>query len=395
MLKGTWRLAAGAAAVALGVVGVACGSSSGSSPRSGFGSSSGSSGGSGASDAAEDGGIGETGEAEAAAPVTSALFVNAMPSGLSNDSSFRFCWSVGKTFLGGVDGGSAPFPTAIMPASNFPGVAVGSAVLLPDATSLLGAGNLYGFRALQLEQYKDDESDLPCEMLLDTKSDLTPYEDYFDLGSVHVQAGATNVIVLEGCVGEALAPNANAQVCGESWDPALGNLHAESLTLAPAITPDGGLSVQVAQLSSGLAQLLGDGGQAAVSLAALPQDGGSATSILRNLASVSTEGQVLPSAAVPLPLDGSLPSYGDLGLRLDLPGSDAGPRTFFLTLAQAQQLVDPTVDPRVYYGGQGTYLIGIVGDPNGVPPFATTPEGGTYDGTGLHFLVVQAQPNPL
>jgi hypothetical protein len=403
MLKGTWRLAAGAAAVAVGVVGVACSSSSGSSPRSGYGSSSGSSGGSEVSDAAEDNSLGEAGEAEAAAPVTSALFVNAMPSGVSGtaegygDGSFRFCWSTpGSLILGqpSEDGGGAfPFPTAPMPASNFPGVALGSAVLMPDASSLVGIVTIYAIRSLLLENNKHSGDSCP-ELLGGTSKELAPNIDYFTLGPVVVKPGVANVIVVEGCLAELYAPGANTQVCGSSWDPALGNLHAEALTAASSGSVDSGPAVQVAQLSTGLAQLLADAGTANLSLAALDPDGGS-TTILQNIASVSAEGQILPDAALPLPLDGSLPSYSNLGLRLDLPGNDAGARTFFLTLAQAQQLVDPTVDPRVYYGGQGTYLIGIVGDPNGVPPFATTPEGGTYDGTGLHFLVVQAQPNPL
>jgi hypothetical protein len=336
--------------------------------------------------------------------VTSALFVNAMPAGWSDgdSSSLRFCWSSDGVFQGqpAEDGGvtDEPFPSEIMPASNFSGVALGGAALLSDATSLInpdGASiSLYAIRAIRLQKYQ--QADTPCSTLFAPSSKvLSPNTDYFDLGTVSIQPGATNVIVVDGCIGGGLSLTATTASCGPSWnsDTTAGNLSVRSFTLASSSGGDGGFPlVQAAQLSPGFVDLIPEGGTATISLAALATDGGSGTDIVKTIGQVSGEGQVFPNSAVLLPVSGGLASYADMGLRLDVSGADAGTRSLFLTLAQIQELADPTADPRVFYGAAGTYLIGVVGDPRGVPPFTTTPEGGTYDGTGLHFVFAQARP---
>jgi hypothetical protein len=347
---------------------------------------------------------GEGGEAgEAAAPlVTSVLFVNAIPSGFSGgDSSLRFCWSTGSGFggqllgdAGGFDGGFEPFPAGTpMPESNFPGVALGSAVLLSDAAALTGMLTLYAIRAIKLEQYH--ERDSPCDKLIcpSSLSGCLDSTDYFKLPPIAVQRGAANLVVVEGCPPQdTLASPSRTGGCGASYDPALGNLHAEVVSVVPSKPAEAGIEVQVAQFSQGLANVLGDAGAATVSFAQLAQDGSAGTTALSTITTVGNEGQLAPSLPVSLPLGGLLASYGDVGIRLDLPAGEAGAPSYFLTLAQAQQLVAPAMDPRLYYGGLGTYVIAIVGDPSAPAPFATGPEAGTYDGTGLHFVIAQAQP---
>jgi hypothetical protein len=393
MLRIAWRLAVGAAVVVgAGCAAVACGSSS-AGENSGFIAPD-ASGGDGGSEGGADGGFGFGGDGEAAAPVvTSALIINAMPSSLTNDSSLRFCWAP-PTSDGGFPSwgnGVLPFPSgAPMPASNFPGVALGGTALLADASALTRLTTLYAIRAEDLA--KHGQGDASCAELISpgVSGGLDPNTDYFTLAPISVRAGEANVVVVQGCAGELLlAQNATSAACGSTYDPVHGNVHAEVLAAAPS-APHGGIAVQVLQLSQGLASLLVDGGTATVSLAELTPDGG-APGIIQMIATVGPEAQVAPPAPVNLALDGSLSSYASVGVRLDLPGAEAGTRSFFLTLAQAQQLVDPTMDPRVYYGGQGTYVIAIVGDPNAPAPFATGPEAGTYDGTGLHFVIAQAQ----
>jgi hypothetical protein len=423
MLRLTWRVAAGAALMGSGALAAAC-SSGNTAENSGFGSGGSSSGGTfgdGGSvfDASVDGptgfgndGGGMPGDATTipVTPVTSALFVNAMPaSWRTGDSALRFCWSSdGASFHGqpvgdggaeADDGGTdEPFPSAIMPASNFAGVPLGGTVLLSDATTLLappdgGSVSLYAIRAYQLQSYS--AADTPCDTLFSpTSKKLQPGADYFDLGPVSIRGGATNVIVVDGCIGAGLSPTASKTSCGPSWDitATAGNLSVQSFTLASFDVADGGLAaVQAALLSPGFAELIPEGGTATISLAAL-SEGGAGTDIVQTIGKVSGEGQVFPSAPVLLPVGGGLASYADLGLRLDVAGADAGTLSLFLTLAQIQELADPTADPRIFYGNPGTYLVGIVGDPGGVPPFTTTAEGGTYDGTGLHFVFAQAHP---
>jgi hypothetical protein len=340
---------------------------------------------------------------EAAAPlVTSALFINAMPSALSgSDSSLRFCWSTGSGFGGqpledaGPDAGFEAFPAgAPMPESNFPGVALGSAVLLPDAASLTGTLTLYAIRAIQLET--SNKRDTPCDKLFCSGIGcLLSSTDYFQLPPVAIQRGAANIIVVEGCPPQAdLASPLKTQVCGASYDRGLGNLHAEVVSVVPSKPTEAGIEVQVAQFSQGLADLLVDAGAATVSFVQPVQDASAdtGTTALSTITTVRNEGQLAPSTPVRLSLGGLLASYGDVGIRLDLPASEAGAPSYFLTLAQAQELVAPAMDPRVYYGGRGTYVIAIVGDPSAPSPFVTGPEAGTYDGTGLHFVIAPAQP---
>jgi hypothetical protein len=217
--------------------------------------------------------------------------------------------------------------------------------------------------------------------------------DYFKLPPIAVQRGAPNIVVVEGCPPQdILASPSRTAGCGASYDPALGNLHAELVSVVPSKPAEAGIEVQVAQLSQGLADRLGDAGGAKVSFAQVAPDGSAGTAALSTITTVANEGQLAPTLPVSLPLGGMLTSYGAVGIRLDLPAGEAGAPSYFLTLAQAQQLVAPAMDPRVYYGGQGTYVIAIVGDPSAPAPFATGPEAGTYDGTGLHFLIAQAQP---
>jgi hypothetical protein len=56
-----------------------------------------------------------------------------------------------------------------------------------------------------------------------------------------------------------------------------------------------------------------------------------------------------------------------------------------MSLAQAQQLVDPTADPSVFFGQNRTYVVAVLGDPSAPHAFTS---GGVYDGRGLHLLVV-------
>jgi hypothetical protein len=436
-MKITRRIAAGVGVLGLVALGVACGSSSNAGVASfgdagedsGFGSSGGSSSGfssssssgatsSGGTSSSSSSGSEDAAGVDAGTPaLTSALFVNAMPAGWKNeDNALRFCWSTdgvnyygqstgdGGTNADDADDGTTdePFPAAVMPASNFAGVPLGGTALLSDATSLIDPGgrpmSLYAIRAIQLQNYH--LPDTACAKLFPAsmKSALQPNTDYFDLGTVSIERGASNIIVVDGCFGAGLSPTASTTSCGPSWDggSTAGNLSVQSLVVGSSSAGDGGGPfVQLAQLSPGLAELLPEGGTATVSLATLGADGGSGTGSVQTIAQVSAEGQVFPYAPVALTIGGGLSSYANVGLRLDVAatgGGDAGALSLFLTLAQIQELADPTADPRVFYGAGGTYLLGIVGDPKGVPPFTVTPEGGTYDGTGLHFVFAQAQP---
>jgi hypothetical protein len=73
---------------------------------------------------------------------------------------------------------------------------------------------------------------------------------------------------------------------------------------------------------------------------------------------------------------------------VDVSGADASDSGHFWTsLSQALQLTDPQVDPGTYYAFGGIYVVAIVGDPTASSPFSSDPDA-SYDGTGLHVLVV-------
>jgi len=381
MLALSWRGALVAAA-ALGASGaiVAC-SSAGASLAAGFNPGGGYDAGADASTGSGDAG----GDASGATRVPSALFVNASTSAV-NLGAVRVCW---RTSDGQVPKQRA-FPSQIMPASNYEGIALGGAAFLRDATALAGGPITFDvIRAKTLARY--GESDVTCDQLICAGGSdcLSQNTDYFELPPVSLSPDATSVVAIEGCLGGGLDTSANPARCGADWvnvnGMAAGNLHAQVLPVADSYA--GKLAVQVAQLSPGLSALLGSGGSATLSL-------GTAAAPETAIATVGAEGQIAPSQPVALDLDASLPDYGQLGIRVDVGGVDAGAGDLFMTLAQAQQLVDPSVDPVTYYGAGGTYVVAVVGDPDVPHAFAASPDGGTYDGTGLHVLVVAAQPAP-
>jgi hypothetical protein len=319
------------------------------------------------------------------APPT-ALFINAAASPTVSD--VRLCWQVS-----GVQAPTVPpFPgSGAMPGSNYPGIPLGGAVPLDDVTPLLGGAiTFYAIDAENLARLEEGASPPhtcgalicgaganlapPC---LREGTDYWPVAPLQDLG---VQP--SSVIALTGCLATALDPGATAARCGSSWNDVQGNLHMEVTPLQPTLALEAGqLSVQVALLSPALAGALGDAG-AVVSFGA--EDGGTP------VATLTYEDDVEPTTGpVTLGLGTSLQVFGSEGFSVDAPGLADGHE--WMSLVEAQQLVDPTQDPMVFFGQPRTYLVAVMGDPGSTHAFASG--DASYDGTGLHLLVV-ATPAP-
>ena len=313
-----------------------------------------------------------------AAVETGALFVHASP----NMQDLRLCWWVSSD--GGDPGPSgnvAPFPSgAPAPMSDYPSIPIGAAVPLPDASSLLG-GDLT-IQAFPAADAIDPAGQVPpsCfDRLAGTGSSRLPsmtpiYEFHVPAGAV--VAGATNVLALAGCAkGDSSVAPAR---CGSGFSVATGNLHVDVIPLHEVnFVPTGQLAVQTAQLSPALAVQLGDAG-AVVSFG--PQDAAAP------LATLASEGAFAPSAAAFLNIANPPTDYARLGFAIDFPlAPDAGAHSW-LSLEQSLELLDPSMNPATYYAQHTTYVVAVVGDTAGAPPF--TPEAGTYDGTGLHVLVL-------
>jgi hypothetical protein len=179
----------------------------------------------------------------------------------------------------------------------------------------------------------------------------------------------------------ALDPAASTTLCGASWTATSGNLDAQILPLDKAGASSNGFAVQAAQLSPGLAALAGDGGSAVVSF------GTQGAADASPIATLQGEGALGPPSIVSV--GANLSAYGQLGFAVDVQGFDGGAGHLWMSLAEAQQLVDPTQDPTLFFGQPRTYLLAVLGDPNAPHAFGSAGDAG-YDGKGLHVLVVAA-----
>jgi hypothetical protein len=330
-------------------------------------------------------------------PPPTVTFVHASPS-LSNA---RLCWAVpGATGAATQTTTDLPFPSgAPMPESNFPGLPVGGAVRLSPATELASAGatsaiELYAIDALVLARQTGGAA-ISCRELVclpnasgsPTASCLRPNKDYWHAGTIPAGAIAGSgptFIALTGCEAAMPDPAASTTRCGADWDPANGNLHVEVLHVASTPEPDAGaLAIQAALLSPPLAGAP-EAGPGSARIAFGPT-GDAGTSLYL------TEGQVVPAFPTLLTIGTGLAAFGTLGFEVDNAGLDGGaPVKLWTSLAQAQSLVDPASDPRVYFGANSTYLVAVIGDPSAPSPFPM--DGGTYDGRGLHVLVLASLP---
>jgi hypothetical protein len=310
----------------------------------------------------------------------------------------RLCWASSGTLTT-----SVPFPGGgVMPGSNYPGVPLGGVASLSDATPLLGADlTLYAVDAENLARLEQPqlEQGIPestCDQIIcpsQQGSNPTPpclrYNfDYWPVSAItggSVREGMANVVALGGCFPSALDPNATATRCGPSWSALAGNLGAQILQLQPSAATGTERVVQTAQLSPGLAALVGEGGTAVVTFG--PQGGADASTV----ATVGSEGALSTPSLVSI--GSSLSVYGQLGFGVDVLGFDGGAGHLWMSLAESQQLVDPNEDPTLFFGQPRTYLLAVLGDPDATHAFATG--DASYDGTGLHVLVMAAPPPPV
>jgi hypothetical protein len=309
-------------------------------------------------------------------PVTPVIFVQASRS----LPSVRLC------FNGGGEG-ALPFPSDNeMPASNYPGIPKGGAVWMPDASAIPPTATVYALPAKYLAMGGIPAitscGDLICPPGQKTYCQMQG-STYWAVGSITRGAalpGTTTVFAVSGCLGIGQDALASLERCGPGWDAATGNLHIEAVSVPMTSWVDGGLMVGATQLSPGLVSLQGDAGTTSLSFGSMAD--------AQPVVQLNAEGTAVqvPQA---LTLPAGLASYGQVGFAIDVQGLDAGPSGhLWMSMAEAQELVDPAQDPTVYYAG-GQYVVAIVGDPSAPHAFAADGDGG-YDGTGLHVLVLPA-----
>jgi hypothetical protein len=281
-----------------------------------------------------------------------------------------------------------------MPGSNYPGIPLGGVASMGDASALVGGGvTFYALDAENLARIEQGQAaPSTCDALICGQgSNLQPpclrYNfDYWPVTALTAAGGVLpsrdNVVALSGCLPTALDPNASAALCGSSWNGNDGNLHADVLQLVPTVSTGSQWFMQAAQLSPALATLEGDGGSALVSFGAEGSDADLSVAVLRAEGDLSSAQTVLYEAG--------LPGYGQLGFAVDVAGYDGGAGHLWMSLADSQQLVDPTEDPTQFFGQPRTYLVAVLGDPNAPHAFAPVTGDAGYDGRGLHVLVIAA-----
>jgi hypothetical protein len=284
-----------------------------------------------------------------------------------------------------------------MPGSNYPGIPLGGVAAMADASPLVGSGvTLYALDAdnlARIEQGQPAPSTCDALVCLPGSNQSEPclrYNlDYWPVATLTTGGllpSRDNVVALGGCLPAALDPSASTALCGSSWNDMDGNLHADVLQLFSTTSTGLPWAVQAAQLSPALATLEGEGGTAVVTFGSQGTDAGFAVAILRGEGDLSAETSLL--------FDAGLAGYGQLGFAMDVAGYDGGAGHLWMSLADSQQLVDPTEDPTQFFGQPRTYLVAVLGDPNAPHAFApVTGDAGSYDGRGLHVLVVAA-PSP-
>jgi hypothetical protein len=279
-----------------------------------------------------------------------------------------------------------PFPSDNeMPGSNYPGIAVGGAVQLPDLSLVSDGATVYAVRAFPIAGLIVKNQPATCQDLICAPNSgpacLTEKLDYWRVDTIAQPAPAqTTLFAVAGCLGNGNDPLANSARCGPFYDPVMGNLHLETVPLGLNVPiEDGGLQVQAAQLSPGLASLQGDAGTTALSFGDMAD--------AQTVAQLGAEGTVVPTSMLPTPPPG-LAAFGQVGFAVVVQGVDGGSAgDLWMSLAQSQELVDPAQDPTVYYAG-GRFVVAVVGDP--FAPHAFMGGDGGYDGTGLHLLVLPA-----
>jgi len=327
---------------------------------------------------ANDGGGLDDGGSDGAGPdgggPSSLAFVNASPS----LGDIRLCWTVGA---GATLGAERPFPfDAPMPASNYPGVPAGGATILHDASKLVGGPvTLYALDARTVAWVEKSATRPPtCRQLADVRSN-----DYLGHANVHVLApialgSGFQVVAIGGCLAQALDLQASLERCGAGWMSQTGNLHASALAVTPSPGYPGVLQVQTTQLSAAVASM------GVVQVSVTTEAGTQGT----HIATLGTEGQVAPPAPATVSIGSSVAAFGNLGVALAVVGPDGGTASsLWMSLAQAQSLFAPGMDPSRYYGQAVTYLIAVMGDPNAPHAFDRSADAG-YDGRGLHALVL-------
>jgi hypothetical protein len=288
----------------------------------------------------------------------------------ANLYDFRLCFGLD-------DGGIVPVPAYPddpahpMPETNYPGVPVGGAALLPPI--LFGGESVTAYVVpayyLQSQGYVAGANEPTCDVLIPKY--LKPQNvEYFALPPVPLpSSGGTIVLAVEGCgAGAALTAGSVAQ-CGASFVAGTANLTA--LAGALAAEDAGAWTVQLADLSPSLD----------------PGDGGPALSYVDPTIDASIPLAAPPSSLTAAPMTVPLSEAGVTAAYFVIGPSSSSPLT--QSLAEIQYFQAPASDPFTYFSAPTTYFVAVVGDATDAAAPVSLPDGAAnpaFDGHGLHVI---------
>lgn len=300
--------------------------------------------------------------------------------------AFRIC------FEGAVK--ERPMPSAeLMPEANVVGIDVGTALVFPPRSEILGKA--FVFMESFLRPLDPLVGDGPtCEALLGaggTKSAA------IEVGEIKTSlARGVHALVLGGCRAAAADPMASTERCGDEWDPARGNLALRTIALpAYGRFDPSQLPVQLLQLSPSLAR---SAAGRALGVAFGPVDESAATMAFPVVEGAVPFATPVPNPPVQLAYDAAdLASFANMGVYLTLGGAvddagapvdaDAGTRELVLvqSLADIQKRSAPRSVPPDWFASRSSYIVLSVGERD--PRIA---DGGPDDDPrrALHLLAI-------
>jgi hypothetical protein len=209
-----------------------------------------------------------------------------------------------------------------MPASNYAGIPTGGAVWASaDLLAQLAQGGvqLWGVLAREVADRALNDASTACDDLVCNAPGCADANAWWPLGQASAGAAATTVIGIEG-------PESLEQI---------------QLGIAPS-PPAHDLAFQTVLLSPKLASLVADGG--AVFVTYTLEDAGAEAG-----ATVDLSGLVPPPPIV-VPGPTTVNDSNAQGFSVDIEAADGGlTQHLWMSLAQSQDLVDPSLDPTVYY----------------------------------------------
>jgi len=285
-----------------------------------------------------------------------------------------------------------PIPAAdLMPASNIPGLEMGTALRLAPRSRPLGNAYIYREEIIRNLYFPSPASGPNCANLRKSGSSL----EYFQVATALPDlSSGVHLLVLQGCANDTIDPLGSVARCGENWTPTAGNLELTRISVdAFNRPPSGGIPIQLVQLSHDLdqrarTQLLGlsfgplDGSapppivEGMVPFGApVPDPPASIATAQTELADFDTNGVFVTLGA---PVDDGGKPVTDAG--------DAGPRDVLLTqsLADIQRRSSPRSLPPEWFATASSYVVLSVGE---IDP--KNPDGGPGDERrGLHLLAV-------